>query len=114
MSVVDNIKVLLPSFPVEHQDLVFQTKGINQDMSEYEVRADGILYKRVCKTEWSHDESSPVGGTLRVLSEKWLPDMTLDETIEIYKASPEGSIRYNLMFLDGKCVTVQRLLRPVE
>jgi hypothetical protein len=114
MSALDHIKVFLPDFPKEHQGLLFQTKGINRDMSEYEVRADGLLYKRVCKTEWVHDDASPFGGCLHVVSEKWLPDMTLDETIEIYMSTPEGPVRYNLMFLDGKCVTVQRLLIPVQ
>lgn len=84
-------------------------------MSSYELRDDGLLYKRVCKYEWVDDPDSkyPSKGYHKLIAEKWLPDMTLDEAVEIHDTIDGVRVRYHLIFLDGKCVSHKRLLNPV-
>lgn len=110
MGMFDEIRVELPlpdDTPVS--DTWYQTKSLDNALSQYVITANGELYEEVWDREWEEDAESFFGGKYKLIKGSYRRDYLTNfhGDIRFYSCTPENSIDrtwrdYYARFTNGK------------
>jgi hypothetical protein len=106
----DYIRCKYPLPVADTQDLQFQTKDTDKQFLEvYEIREDGSLWVEEVARQWVDDESWPLKGYMKRITQTWRPEMITGEIRFGASHGPktiggigENWIEYSAYFENGK------------
>lgn len=87
----------------------YQTKSLEKNMDNYEIRSDGTLWRQMVEYIWIEQVDHPLMGYCKQVSTFWLQKTDVHGTINIYSQKDDTWLEYELTFDRSVLSKVEKL-----